>query len=252
MSSRAQGHKPRFVLLPGGSSSITLTSMSAYRMSASVRGMASPTSRARRTFLPFPPAARCITPNRCCSSAIARPSDLNDTPSCISACVPTITSASPLAMRSAAASFSFRHAPDRKATSGPSPRKRLRGTVMLACEELRRRHEGRLPAGARRRVGAKERDHRLTEPTSPGRGAPSLPVFACRRDLSSTRAARRSANTGGFRIWQAPGPCPTWGASPRPARLKRSISSASWNTSSRLERHAFPGSRRPSSENGRF
>ncbi len=83
--------------LPGGSSSITLTSRSPYIVMASVRGMgvAVMTRICGGLVLFAHSFALCATPKRCCSSMTASPSRENCTVSSMTACVPTSMSISP-------------------------------------------------------------------------------------------------------------------------------------------------------------
>ena len=93
---------------PGGSSRITDTSRSPYAVSASVRGIGVAVITSTSGCMPLRRSvARWITPKRCCSSMIAKPSCLKRTVSCTSAWVPTASCALPSASRAHASRRSF-------------------------------------------------------------------------------------------------------------------------------------------------
>mmetsp|Transcript_2163 Transcript_2163/g.10434 ORF Transcript_2163/g.10434 Transcript_2163/m.10434 type:complete len:262 (-) Transcript_2163:2962-3747(-) len=93
----------------------------------------------RRTVPPTGPllasAARCSTPNLCCSSTTASPRDLNTTSSEMSECVPITTWPSPLSMSLSAASRSFRDVlPVSNTTRGGfSNREKIFSRVVACC-----------------------------------------------------------------------------------------------------------------------
>ena len=86
---------------PGGSSSSTLTSRSPYTVIAAVRGIGVAVITSMSGTAPSAvfarSAARCSTPNRCCSSTTTTPRLANSTASWIRACVPMAMSTVPSA-----------------------------------------------------------------------------------------------------------------------------------------------------------
>ena len=126
-------------------------------MSASVRGigvavMWRTCGRARPTS-----AERCSTPKRCCSSTTATARSRNSTPSWISACVPTTTSAPSAALALALA----RRAREQRAADAELEAEIRRREKVLLSEGFSRRHQRPLTAaldGAQERV---QRDDRL-------------------------------------------------------------------------------------------
>src|SRR5205807_1682929 len=92
---------------PGGSSSMTEMSRSAYAVMARVRGMGVAVMISwcgtRPSFCPFSESLRrCCTPKRCCSSTMTSARRANSMPSWKSACVPITTRTSPEAIASSA------------------------------------------------------------------------------------------------------------------------------------------------------
>ncbi len=89
-------HEVKISFLPLGICLIEVTSISPNAEIDSVLGIG--VAVINKTFVSAPFSRnflRWFTPNRCCSSMITNPISLNATSSCISACVPTITSTSP-------------------------------------------------------------------------------------------------------------------------------------------------------------
>jgi len=85
---------------PGGISSITVRSRSAWRVRASVRGMGVAVITSRCGLAPLPRSRpRCATPKRCCSSMIASVRLAKSTSGWIRACVPITMETVPAASR---------------------------------------------------------------------------------------------------------------------------------------------------------
>ena len=108
-------------------------------------------------------ARRCSTPKRCCSSMTTSARSRNSTSGCNSACVPTTTGVSPEArlasIESRARPFSR---PVRKPISTPAAAaRRCKRRVMLAGQDLGRRHQRRLTAALDRDQHRQQRDDGL-------------------------------------------------------------------------------------------
>ena len=106
---------------------------------------------------------RWCTPKRCCSSTTASARSANSTSSCTSACVPTTSWIEPSA-RPCSVSFFWLLAvaagQQRQAHAGRFGERRD-GGVMLARQQLGRRHERRLRAGLDADQHGEEGDQRL-------------------------------------------------------------------------------------------
>ena len=120
-------------LRPGGSSSRMEMSRSPYMSSPSVRGMGV-ADMTRRCGLCALPASRprWRTPNRCCSSTMARPRFLNCTASVSTAWVPTTSPARPSAMAASATRRSAAFMPPTSSVT-LTPKGSRRSASVAAC-----------------------------------------------------------------------------------------------------------------------
>ena len=124
---------------------------SPYTVSARVRGIGVAVSASMCGSPPLPlacSAARWPTPKRCCSSTIASPSRGNVTASLMTAWVPITTSAMPAADRVVDLPLARRRerAGQELGAHAEAVEQRREAGVVLAGEDLGRRHERRLPA----------------------------------------------------------------------------------------------------------
>ena len=98
-------------------------------------------------------ARRCVTPKRCCSSTIARPSRAKRTCSSITAWVPTTSAASPEATCSSIFVARLALAAAGQPGDGDAERRQPADQLLqvLLGQDLGRRHQRALPAGVDRR-----------------------------------------------------------------------------------------------------
>ena len=126
-------------------------------MSASVRGIGVAVMCSTCGARPCASALRCSTPKRCCSSTTATERSRSSTPSWMSACVPTTTSA-PSAV---CARLLRRRAREQRARDAELGADALDREEVLLGERLGRRHQRALAAVLDRAQDRVERDDRL-------------------------------------------------------------------------------------------